>query len=99
MDFYALDFRYSLGYAKIGGVIIILLASMAWESYFEYLEFDSRLLDVDYLVGTKSPFLWGHWEDVGIVRRFDASVVFLNALVVGVLRIVPLFLSLYFLLD
>ena len=44
MDFYALDFRYSLGYAKIGGVIIILLASMAWESYFEYLEFDSRLL-------------------------------------------------------
>ena len=57
MDFYALDFRYSLGYAKIGGVIIILLASMAWESYFEYLEFDSRLLDVDYLVGTKSPFL------------------------------------------
>ena len=99
MDFYALDFRYSLGYAKIGGVIIILLASMAWESYFEYLEFDSRLLDVDYLVGTKSPFLWGHWEDVGIVKRFYASVVLLNALIVRVLLIVPLSLSLYFLLD
>ena len=99
MDFYALDFRYSLGYAKIGGVIIILLASMAWESYFEYLEFDSRLLDVDYLVGMKSPFLWGHWEDVGIVKRFYASVVLLNALIVGVLLIVPLSLSLYFLLD
>ena len=25
--------------------------------YFEYLEFDSRLLDVDCLVGTKSSFL------------------------------------------
>ena len=56
MDFYALGFQYSLGYAKISGGIVILLASMAWESYFEYLEFDSNLLDVDCLVGTKSLF-------------------------------------------
>ena len=57
MDFYSLGFWYSLDYARIGGGIVILLASMAWESYFEYLEFDSMLLDVDCLVGMKSSFL------------------------------------------
>ena len=31
MDFYASEFRYSLGYVRIGGGIIILLASMVWE--------------------------------------------------------------------
>ena len=53
MDFYASGFWYSLGYARIDGRIFIFLVSMAWESYFKYLEFDSRLLDVDCLVGTK----------------------------------------------
>ena len=57
MDFYASGFQYSLGYARIDGGIVILLALMAWESYFEYLEFDSRLLDVDCLVGTKLLFI------------------------------------------
>ena len=57
MDFYASGLRYSLGYARISGEIVILLASMALESYFKYLEFDSRLLDVDCLVRTKSLFL------------------------------------------
>ena len=32
MDFYALGFWYILGYARIGGGIVILLASMAWEA-------------------------------------------------------------------
>ena len=31
MDFYTSGFWYTLGYARIGGGIIILLASMAWE--------------------------------------------------------------------
>ena len=57
MDFYASGLRYSLGHARISGEIVILLASMALESYFKYLEFDSRLLDVDCLVRTKSSFL------------------------------------------
>ena len=60
MDFYASGFRYSLGHARLGGGIVILLASMAWESNIEDLEFDSRLFDVfdvDCLVGTKLPFL------------------------------------------
>ena len=57
MDFYASGFRYSLDYARICGEIVILLPSMAWESYFEYMEFDSRLLDVDCLVGMKSSIL------------------------------------------
>ena len=48
---------YSLGHARLGGKIVILLASMAWESYFKYLELDSKLFDVDCLVGMKSPFL------------------------------------------
>ena len=32
MDFYASGFWYSLGYARIGGRIVILLASVAWEA-------------------------------------------------------------------
>ena len=32
MDFYALGVWYSLGYARIGGGIVILLASVAWEA-------------------------------------------------------------------
>ena len=56
MDFYALDFRYSLGHAKhFGGFAGI--NGLAWESYFVYLEFGFRLFDVDCMVGTKSPLL------------------------------------------
>ena len=32
MDLHALGFWYSLDYARIGGGIVILLASMAWEA-------------------------------------------------------------------
>ena len=57
MDFYALGFQHSLGHARLSGGIVILLASMAWESYFEYMEFDSKLFEVDCMVGTKLPLL------------------------------------------
>ena len=57
MDFYALGFWYTLGCARIGGGIVILLASMAWEAQLEYLEFDSRVLNMDCLVGMKSSLL------------------------------------------
>ena len=36
---------------------VILLASMAWEAQLEYLEFDSKVLNVDCLVGTKPSLL------------------------------------------
>ena len=55
MDFYVLGLRHSLGHARLGGGIVVLLAILAWESYFEYLEFDSRLIDVDCMVGTDLP--------------------------------------------
>ena len=57
-----------MGHAKLCGEVVILLASLAWQSYFRYLEFDYRLFDVDYTVGTKSSLLWGHGEDVGTVK-------------------------------
>ena len=47
--------RHSLDHARLGGGIVVLLAILAWESYFEYLEFDSRLLDVDCMLGTDLP--------------------------------------------
>nr|XP_023905538.1 uncharacterized protein LOC112017298 [Quercus suber] len=50
-------FWYKLSYAKMSGRIVILLTSVAWEAQIERLEFDSKLLNVDYLVGTKSSFL------------------------------------------
>ena len=52
MDLHASGLWYSLGYAKIGGGIVILLALVAWEAQLEYLE-----LNVDCLVGTKSLLL------------------------------------------
>ena len=57
MDFHALGFWDSLGYAKIGDGIVVLLVSMAWEAQLKYLEFDSRMHNVDCLVGTESSLL------------------------------------------
>ena len=57
MDFHALGFWDSLGYAKIGDGIVVLLVSMAWEAQLKYLEFDSRMHNVDCLVGTESLLL------------------------------------------
>ena len=57
MDSHALGFQHPLGHARLDGGFLILFASMAWESYFKYLEFDSKLIDVDCLVGTKSTLL------------------------------------------
>ena len=53
MVLHASGFWCALGYAKNDGGFVILLASMAWEAQLEYLEFDSRVLNVDCLVGTK----------------------------------------------
>ena len=39
----------------------------------EYLEFDSRVFNVDCLVGTKSLLLWEHGEDVGWVKGFKPA--------------------------
>ena len=57
MDSYASSFWHSLGYARIGGGVVILLASVTWEAYLEYLEFDSRVFNVDCLDGTESLLL------------------------------------------
>lgn len=57
MGFYALGFWCSMGHARFYGGVVILLASLAWESYFKYLEFDSKLFDVDCMVGMKSSLL------------------------------------------
>ena len=38
-----------MGHARLDGGIVILLASMAWKSYFEYLELDSRLMWIVWL--------------------------------------------------
>ena len=57
--------------SRINYIWKMKLAYIQWRDYYfvginglgiilEYLEFDSRLLDVDYLVGTKSSFLWGY---------------------------------------
>ena len=54
MDLYALGFRHLLGHARLGGGFTFVPTSMAWESYFECLEFDPRLFDVDCLVGMES---------------------------------------------
>ena len=48
MDLHASGFWYSLGYTRIGGGIVILLVSV---------EVDSRVLNVDGLVRTKSSLL------------------------------------------
>ena len=40
---------------KLSGFIGSCQESMAWESYFKYLEFDSRLFDVDCMVRMKLP--------------------------------------------
>ena len=47
----------SIGSCQARWGFLILFASMAWESYFKYLEFDSKLIDEDCLVGTKSTLL------------------------------------------
>ena len=57
MDLHDSGFWYSLGYARISGGIVILLVSVAWEAYLKYLEFDSKVLNVDGLVRTKSSLL------------------------------------------
>ena len=57
MDFHASGFWDSLGYARIGDRIVVLLVSVAWEAQLEYLEFDSRMHNVDCLVGTESLLL------------------------------------------
>ena len=57
MVFYALGFWYSLGYARLSGKFVILLASVAWEALFGHLELGSRVLNVDCVVGTKSSIL------------------------------------------
>ena len=57
MVLHASGFWCALGYAKNDGGFVILLASMAWEAQLEYLEFDSRVLNVDCLVGTKPSLL------------------------------------------
>ena len=57
MVLHASGFWCTLGYAKNDGRFVILLASMAWEAQLEYLEFDSRVLNVDCLVGTKPSLL------------------------------------------
>ena len=57
MDSYASSFWHSLGYARIGGGVVILLASVTWEAYLEYLEFDSRVFNVNCLDGTESLLL------------------------------------------
>jgi len=54
MDLYASGLRHLSGHAKLGGKINFVLASMAWESYFECLEFDSKLFDVDCMVENES---------------------------------------------
>ena len=46
-----------MGHARLCGGVVIMLTSLAWESYFRYLEFDSKLFDVDCMVGTKSLLL------------------------------------------
>ena len=65
MVLHASGFWYSLGYAKIGGGIVILLTSVAWEALLEHLEFDSRVLNVGCLFGKKPSLLREHGEDVG----------------------------------
>ena len=57
MDFHASGFWDSLGYVRIGDGIVVLLVSVAWEAQLEYLEFDSRMHNVDCLVGTESLLL------------------------------------------
>ena len=57
MVLHASGFWCALGYAKNDSGFVILLASMAWEAQLEYLEFDSRVLNVDCLVGTKPSLL------------------------------------------
>ena len=57
MVLHASVFWCTLGYAKNDGGFVILLASMAWEAQLEYLEFDSRVINVDCLVGTKPSLL------------------------------------------
>ena len=99
MVLHASGFWCTLGYAKNNSGFVILLASMAWEAQLKYLEFDSRVLNVDCLVGTKSSFLWEHGEDIGWVKRFYANVIFLSELVVGALLILRFFQSLCFPLD
>ena len=70
---HASGFWCALGYAKNDSGFVILLASMAWEAQLEYLEFDSRVLNVDCLVGTKPSLLWEHGEDVGWVKDFMSA--------------------------
>ena len=57
MDLYASGLWYSLGYARIGGGIVVLLVSVASEAQLVYLEFDTRVLNVHCLVGTESSLL------------------------------------------
>ena len=72
MDLYASGLWYSLGYARIGGEIVVLLVSVASGAQLLYLEFDTRVLNVHCLVGTESSLLWEVGEDVGWVKGFKA---------------------------
>ena len=45
-----------MGHARLNGGIVILLASMAWELYFEYLELDSRLMWIVWLERNRHSF-------------------------------------------
>ena len=56
-DFDATGLWYSLGYARIDGGFVILLASVAWEALFGHLELGSKVLNVDCAVGMKSSIL------------------------------------------
>ncbi|XP_075645807.1 uncharacterized protein LOC142616966 [Castanea sativa] len=47
----------SLGYVMISGGFDLLLASVAWKGQVGHMEFDSRVLNVDCVVGVESPFL------------------------------------------
>ena len=73
MDFHALGFWDSLGHAKIGDGIVVLLVSVAWEAQLKYLEFDSRMHNVDCLVGAESLLLWEYGEDLGWVEGFKPT--------------------------
>ena len=56
-EFMGSGFWYPMGHARLCGGVVILLESLAWDSYFRYFEFDSRLFDVDCMDGMKSSFL------------------------------------------
>ena len=58
-----------MGHARLDGGIVILLASMAWESYFEYLELDSRLMWIVWLEQNRRSL-----ENTGWNKSIEPSV-------------------------